>query len=113
MAFAGGGSHAYVARDDTLISVLDTATKQVVNLVEVNGLATDVAVTPNGLHAYVTQRTRSRISMIDTTTQAVTPTHVDFRGTADGLAITPDGRRAYVANRTAHTVEVIAIPPVP
>jgi YVTN family beta-propeller protein len=112
MAFAGGGSHAYILRDaDTLISVVDTSNIEVVNFSDVNGLATDVAVTPDGQHAYVTQRTASLISVIDTTTHVATPTPVAFQGTADGLAITPDGQRAYVSNRRARTVEVIAIPP--
>jgi YVTN family beta-propeller protein len=111
MAFALGGDHAYVVRDsDTLISVLDTRTSKIVNLVEVDGLTTDVAVTPDGRHVYVTQRTGNRISHIDATTHAATATAIDFPGTADGLAITPDGRRAYVTNRRAQTVEAIALP---
>ncbi|HWL98868.1 MAG TPA: YncE family protein, partial [Nocardioidaceae bacterium] len=106
MAFLG--QHAYVVRDaDTLVSVLDTSTHQVTGLVEVDGLATDIAVAPDGQRAYVTQRTRNDLSVVDTATNLATPFPVTIDGTANALALTPDGKRAYISNRQARTVEVV------
>jgi YVTN family beta-propeller protein len=106
MAFLG--QHAYVVRDaDTLLSVLDTSTHQVTGLVEVDGLATDIAIAPDGQLAYVTQRTRSRLSVVDTATNLAKPFPVTIDGTADALTLTPDGKRAYISNRRTRTVEVV------
>lgn len=91
------------------VSVLDIATNSLTDLISVDGLTTDVAVTPDGRHAYVAQRTGRDISVIDTATNKVTGSPVTWSGTADGIAITPSGAHAYVADRRSRAVVVIPI----
>ena len=65
-----------------------------------------MAVTPDGLHACVTNQANSAVSVIDTATQAVVNT-IAVGSLPYGLAVTPYGLHAYVANRNDNTASVI------
>src|SRR6201999_3967046 len=69
--------------------------------IEVELLPQDVAITPDGTRAYVTNLFGG-ISVIDTATNRVIPVPggnaIEAGLTPMGIAITPDGKRAYVAN---------------
>jgi YVTN family beta-propeller protein len=82
---AKAGPFAYVVGSN--VSVIDTATNEVVATVPVGGNA--VAVTPDGTRAYVSDG-----SVIDTVTNRVVAKApvVNF---PNGVAVTPDGTRAY------------------
>jgi YVTN family beta-propeller protein len=64
-----------------------------------------VAITPNGVRAYVTSP-EGAVTVIDTATNTVLTT-IPLAMNFYGLAITPDGTRAYVSNPNNHTISVI------
>jgi len=66
----------------------------------------EVAVTPDGKHAYVTNHGSGNVSVIDTSTNAVVAT-VKVGSGPYGIAITPDGKHAYVADNGSSNVDVI------
>ncbi|WP_176459484.1 YncE family protein [Rhodococcus sp. OK302] len=75
-----------------------------------------VAITPDGLRAYVTnsnyQYGGQTVSVIDTTTNTVINALTVGRGPT-GVAITPDGNHAYIANMGDDNVSVIKIEQAP
>ncbi|MDF3293222.1 Ig-like domain repeat protein [Streptomyces silvisoli] len=73
----------------------------------VGNFPTGVAITPDGLHAYVANEGSNNVSVIATATNTVTAT-VPVGTTPFGVAITPDGLHAYVTNSGDNTVSVIA-----
>lgn len=114
MAFTPNGLLSYLTSGD-LLEVYDLATHKIVTLIDVfGGNSTDVAVTPNGRHVYVTQRpgegSGARLIVIDTTTQKRFDPPIKVPG-ADGLAFTPTGQTAYVSDRNSRAVHVVAVRP--
>lgn len=102
----------YVANvESNTVSVIDTNTDQVTGTIQVADHPEEIAVTPDGSHAYVasgTFCTPGVVSVIDTQTNAVTDTITAGLGTfTRGIAITPDGTRAYVSNVCSNSVSVI------
>ncbi|MCK7628247.1 hypothetical protein MUU72_35085, partial [Streptomyces sp. RS10V-4] len=65
-----------------------------------------MAITPDGLHAYVTNEGSNNVSVIDTGSLTVTAT-VPVGTTPFWVAITADGLHAYVTNASDGTVSVI------
>jgi YVTN family beta-propeller protein len=65
-----------------------------------------VAVTPDGLRAYISNYVSGTVSMIDTGNDAVTGT-LTVSGNPAGVAVSPDGRRAYITNDNSNTLSVI------
>jgi YVTN family beta-propeller protein len=117
MAFAPDGAFVYLfpASADTG-EVFEVATHKLVTAFDTfGGTTTDVAVTPDGRHVYVTQRpgksAGGRALVIDTTTQTRVDPPIDLPRSADGLAFMPDGRTAYVTDRPSREVHVIAVRP--
>ena len=95
MAFTPNGLLSYLTSGD-LLEVYDLATHKIVTLIDVfGGNSTDVAVTPNGRHVYVTQRpgegSGARLIVIDTTTQKRFDPPIKVPG-ADGLRSPRPGR---------------------
>jgi YVTN family beta-propeller protein len=85
---------AYVPNNRSgTVSVIDTATNAVVATVPVGGSPRQVAITPDGTRAYVTNV--GALSVIDTATNTVVGS-VPLAGSPGVVAITPDGTRAYV-----------------
>jgi YVTN family beta-propeller protein len=114
MAFTPNGLLAYLISGDA-VEVYELATHKIVTLIDVfGGNSTDVAVTPNGRHVYVTQRpgegSGARLLVIDTTTQKRVDPPIKVPG-ADGLAFTPTGQTAYVSDRNSRAVHVVAVRP--
>jgi len=73
--------------------------------------ANGVAVTPNGMRMYVTNRDVGQVTVFDTRTNV--PLEVIPVGNGSdnlGLAISPDGELVYVANQASGTVTVIYTP---
>ncbi|MGW2376645.1 Ig-like domain repeat protein, partial [Kitasatospora sp. NPDC001683] len=68
---------------------------------------TGVAVSPDGLHAYVTNNGDNTVSVIATATNTVTAT-ITVGAAPTGVAVSPDGLHAYVTNNGDNTVSVIA-----
>jgi YVTN family beta-propeller protein len=88
------------------VSVIQTRSNEVVATIPVGKLPAGVAITPDGKHAYVTNRGDNEVSVIDTATHTVVAT-VPVQIQPANIAFTPDGRRAYVTNFGSNTVSVI------
>jgi YVTN family beta-propeller protein len=67
----------------------------------------DVAFTPNGKTAYVTNSNDNTVSVIDVKTNSVTGSPITGFISPLGINITPDGKTAYVS--ADQVVAVIAI----
>jgi YVTN family beta-propeller protein len=96
---------AYIANTGvSTVSVIDVRTNTVIANIPVCGSPRGVAVTPNGLKAYVA--CGSGVNVIDTVKNTVVAT-LPLGGTPWGIAITPNGTRAYVTHWSATQVSVI------
>lgn len=117
--------HAYVS-DGTSIRVIDTnpSSPTFNTIVAAPGLDSvfdnvpSLAVTPNGLFAYVANYNTNSVLIIDT--DPASPTYNTLVSAAGligafsqptAIAITPDGTRAYVTNVGNNTLSVIDIDP--
>jgi YVTN family beta-propeller protein len=65
----------------------------------------DVAITPDGTAAYVTNTGSDNVSVIDTATRAIKATIMVGRSLY--VAVTPNGAKAYVTDADSNTVSVI------
>ncbi len=135
VAVTPDGKRAYVTNRGAFpnvqgtVSVIDTASNAVVatvmNLATPAGVASGVAITPDGKDAYVTvdqfvADSQGAVLVIDTASNTVVasvspafPLWID----PEGVAITPDGKHAYVFERgavfvidTASNTRVAAVP---
>ncbi len=96
---SGYAVYSAVRRYDTpergMVTVIDVRRNAVASTIPVGAKSNDVAITPDGRHAYVTDSKSGTLIAIDTRTKAVTATIAV--GTDPGaVAVSPDGRRAYV-----------------
>jgi YVTN family beta-propeller protein len=118
VAIAPNGKFAYVTNTGAVcdlcpfnqpssVSVIDTATYNVVATIPVGQYPAAIAIAPNGAFAYVANFNSNSVSVIDTTTNTVTAT-ISVGTGPWGIAITPNGAFAYVANYTAASVSVIS-----
>ena len=109
IAISPDGNEAYVANaDDNTVSVIDTATKKVVETIPVGREPQGVAFAPDGATAYVTNIKDNTVSVIDTATRTQTTTIAVGRSPQSiAVAVTPNGPRAYVPNFKDDTVTVI------
>lgn len=100
-----------VAYSDNLVNVIDTNTDTLVASIAVGGGPSGIAITPDGLRAYVTNFDNNSVSIIDTVNRVVigSPITAGIGTNPWGIAITPDGSKAYVANYYDGTVSVIDI----
>ena len=76
-------------------------------LVIVGSSPIGVAITPNGLYAYVTNQGSNTVSVVSTSSDSVVST-ISVGTDPDGIAITPNGQYAYVANYNSNSVSVIS-----
>jgi YVTN family beta-propeller protein len=97
---------AYVTTSQKTVSVIDTGTQTLVKTITLKGGTEGVAVTADGLQAYVTNSEANTVSVIDTGTLTLVHT-IAVGNDPVGIAVTPDGLHAYVANGRSNTVSVI------
>jgi len=100
--------------DNNTVSVLDTATNQIVgNPIPVGEAPSTLAVTPNGKTLYVGDESDNNLRAIDTrTNQVVATLPLTYEGVdreASVIAIAPDGKTAYVSSYGLDAVLVIDI----
>ena len=88
------------------VSVIKTGSNEVVATITVGHLPAGVAITPDGRHAYVTNRGDDMVSVINTRSHRVVAT-VAVQDEPANVVFTPDGSRAYVANFGSNSVSVI------
>jgi YVTN family beta-propeller protein len=72
----------------------------------VGAFPVDVSISPDGLHAYVTNAGAKSVSVIDTATNTVSAT-VGVEFIPVHVFISPDGVHAYVTNAGSNSVSVI------
>jgi YVTN family beta-propeller protein len=100
--------------DNNTVSVVDTATNQVVgNPIPVGEAPSTLAVTPNGKTLYVGDESDNNLRAIDTqTNQVVATLPLTYEGVdreASVIAISPDGKTAYVSSYGLKGILVIDI----
>ena len=86
-----------LANRKTLSSVIDTSSNQVLDPpIPVGENPSEVAITPNGAHAYVSIYEDGTVSVIDTATRQVVGWPITVGPRIEFLAVTPDGKRVMV-----------------
>lgn len=97
--------------DNNTVSVIDTATNQVVGSIPVGESPSTLAVTPNGKTLYVGDESDDNLKVIDTqTNQVLTTLPLTYEGEdreASVIAISPDGKTAYVSSYDLEGILVI------
>lgn len=86
------------------VAVIDTVNKQVIANHPVEGIATDVAVSPDGTRIFVGQvgETSVGLAMVNTFGRTHTINIADSTGrTVDAVRVSPNGRLVYVATSDA------------
>ncbi|PGV61662.1 PQQ-dependent protein, partial [Bacillus cereus] len=92
------------------VSVINTTTNtEILPRIPVGDNPLGIAITPDGLRAYVTNSFHNTVSVINTTTNMIIGNPIPVGNFPFGIAITPDGSRAYIANLVDDTVTVINI----
>lgn len=109
VAITHDGLRVYVTnRGNNTVSVIDTATNNVIDTIIVGSNPYGVAVNKNGTKVYVTNMGSDSVSVIDTATNNVTA-NVSVGKYPHGITVTPDEKWVYVANHNTPigTVSVI------
>jgi YVTN family beta-propeller protein len=97
LAVSPNGKSLYVANQGGQISVFDTAgAGKFVQNITVGTSPVDVAFTPNGKMAYVTNASDNTVSVIDVKTSSVKGGPITGLDEPYGINITPNGDTAYV-----------------
>jgi len=88
------------------ISVIDTATESVVQVIRLDRYISNVAVTSDGATAYVTNPASDAVLVIDVGAGTVRQT-ITVGDMPSDILLTDEDRRAWLTNRTSGTVTVI------
>jgi YVTN family beta-propeller protein len=80
---------------------------ELVSTVAVGGGPSQVALSPDGNRAYVTNHDIGAVTVINTTTRRAVDPQVQVAAGPDAVLVAPDGRRVYVADSTANQVSVL------
>jgi YVTN family beta-propeller protein len=110
-----GGCRAYVVGDliggppggPGMLTVVTTAPLAMVGMTMIGHEPWNIALTPDGSKAYVTELGDGTVTVVDTASVAVTQTiaiTAPDAGSVRGIAVAPDGRYAYVADESDHVV---------
>lgn len=99
--------YAYVTNSgDNTVSLIDTATNNVITTVPVGNSPYEVSINPAGTKVYVANWESGTVSVIDASTNNVTAT-VDVGTNPGGIAVNPNGTNLYVTNVANNAVSVI------
>ena len=96
-----------VTTDSDSVAVIDSATNQVVSQIPVGKSPIRLAMTPDGLKAYVSNTGASTVSVIDTLNRIVTATIPTGHPGPQEITVTPDGGRVFVVHQRSGYVAVI------
>ena len=103
------GKRLYVPNQDGFVYVVDTTSRSIVAQVNMGGedwyRSDNVAISADGLHAYISREYLSTVTLIDTTTNMVSG-QIPISGPF-GIAMTGDGRSAFLASPGANAVYLI------
>jgi YVTN family beta-propeller protein len=95
-----------ISEHNPSVVVINTATNEVVGIIEVEICPGGVAASPDGARLYVANACSESISVIETATDEVIDTVTVGEGPW-GVAVTPDSQFVYVTNQTSGTISVI------
>src|SRR5439155_1397238 len=100
------GRFVYVANyTASMVNVIDTSTYQVSNIATPPG-PRRLAITPGGDRVFATDYLGDSVSVIDTATQTLIQ-NIPVGSNPRGIAVIPDGHEIYVTNVSDGTVSVI------
>ncbi|MBL0057141.1 MAG: beta-propeller fold lactonase family protein [Chitinophagaceae bacterium] len=88
------------------VSVINTATNNVVTTIPVGSNPRGVSVSADGSRAYIANNGSSTVSVINTSTQSVIAT-IPITSSPLGLVVNPDGTRLYVVSNGLSQVDVV------
>jgi YVTN family beta-propeller protein len=98
-----GGTVCVVNRLGNSVTLLDTATVQLVSTIAVDIEPTGIAISPDGRRAFVANRGSNTVSVIDLVSGLFLQTVPVGLGPV-GIAISPDGKRAYVTHSAENSI---------
>lgn len=115
VAVTPDGKYAYVptCAGPAGVSVIDTKTNAIVTTVLTPGCPLEIAISPNGRVAYVTDDSSNEVLVIDIATNTLTgniplgSSCGSSSAGATGVAFGPFGRRAYVTNQDNNCAYVV------
>ena len=93
------------ARDRT-ISVIDIATRKVIDTIPSTGAANRLKITPDGKYAFVSDMSANELLVVDTATRHEYK-RIKLPSSSEGLLMEPDGQRVYTTLNTRDSVAVI------
>jgi YVTN family beta-propeller protein len=96
-----------ITTDSNSVTVIDSATNQITARIAVGQTPKRLAMTPEGLKAYVSNTTDGTVSVIDTVNRIVTATIPTGHLDPEEITVTPDGGRVFVVHEGAGDVAVI------
>src|SRR5436190_10763389 len=96
-----------VTTDSNSVAVIDSATNQVTTQIPVGVSPRRLAMTPDGLKAYVSNALSGTVSVIDTVNRVVTATISTLYVDPQELTVTQDGGLVFVVHQGAGDVAVI------
>jgi PGF-pre-PGF domain-containing protein len=101
--------YAYITNYNSgTVSIIDTATKNVIDTVSVGINPYGVAVSSDESKVYVANKGNNTVSVIDTSINKVTAT-IPVGNQPVGVAVNTDGTKVYVTNDGDNTISVIDI----
>ncbi len=107
IAMTPDSKHAWVVNSSGIVSIISTETNTVIDTIPVSTSSFRIAISSNGLKAYVTNPDSNSVSVIDTTTRAVTTITTGIGLNPTGIGVTPDNQFIYVMNAKSSTISVI------
>jgi YVTN family beta-propeller protein len=97
-----------LAASNASLATANPSINTVVTAVPAGVAPRNVAVSPDGTRAYVTNRLDATLSVINTATNGIiTTVDLGSGGGPTGVAVTPNGARAYVATTSFNIVSVL------
>jgi uncharacterized repeat protein (TIGR01451 family) len=107
--FSPDGSRVYVIAEGGSVEVFNGVTHDFITSIPVGSAPYGAAVSPDGLYLYVANRGSDTLSLIDTSTNAVSGTITLASGDfPTEVVVSPNGQRIYVSNGLANTVSVLS-----
>jgi len=110
MAITPDGTLLLVTNEESdTVSVIDTVSNTPIQTIGVCDTPVSVAVTPDGVQAYVVCFNGGAIDVIDIATLAVTGSPIPLGGLPTDVLFTHDGATAYVAGYTTGSIHIIDV----
>ncbi|WP_434707965.1 YncE family protein [Pseudomonas sp. R1-1] len=107
IAVSPDGTRLYVCIGrEAKVSVIDTATNQILTNIPAGETPRGIVVSPDGTRAYLCIIRENRVLVIDTATNQVL-TDINVGTDPSSMAVSPDGTRAYCGNFGNKTISVI------